>query len=347
MRTLINFFLLLFFLSNSVQSQRIKKTDTKLQNKVLAPSISINDNLSAQELIEDILINSTCANVSNFSVSGGNFGTSEKSYGAFEANGTSFPFQNGIIITNGKANSAANPRTVLADDGGNTWLGDSDLDQTLNIASKNATVLEFDFVPLGNKISFEYIFASEEYQQNSTYPCTYSDGFAFLLKEIGTTNYENLALIPNSNIPVKVTTVHPNIPGAGGCSAQNEQYFDAFNATNYPTVYDGQTVILRAEADVVPNQQYHIKLVIGDENDTSYDSAIFLAGGSFNLGKTIGGDRTVTNGNPICNATSIDATDSNATAYQWFFNGIPIAGETNAKLEFNPPYNNATQETTM
>jgi hypothetical protein len=44
------------------------------------------------------------------------------------------------------------------------WLGDSDLDEVLGITSINATVLEFDFMPLTNFISFNYIFASNEYQ---------------------------------------------------------------------------------------------------------------------------------------------------------------------------------------
>lgn len=341
----LNFFLYIisipFFYLTYAQERIVPKNNHTYQNQL--NSINIDETLTPEELIKDVLINSSCANVSNFSVSGGNFTTGEKSYGAFYANGTNFPFQEGIILTNGKASNASNPRTNNASSGDNSWLGDADLDQTLNISSKNATVIEFDFVPLGNSISFEYIFASEEYAPNTTYPCTYSDGFAFLLKEVNAPSYQNLALIPNTNIPVKVTTVHPNIPGNGGCGPANEQYFDAFNPNDYPTVYDGQTVILRAEAAVVPNTTYHIKLVIGDENDTQFDSAIFIAGGSFNIGKNLGPDRVVSNGNPICSNDSLNAFDVNATAYQWFFNNNPIIGETNPQLTFNPPFDNATQ----
>ena len=45
-----------------------------------------------QQLVENILVNSGCVSVSKFSVSGGNFGTGELSYGYFNANGSSFPF---------------------------------------------------------------------------------------------------------------------------------------------------------------------------------------------------------------------------------------------------------------
>ena len=60
------------------------------------------------------------------------------------------------------------------------WNGDQDLEQTLGISNTiNATILEFDFISVGNKFSFDYIFSSEEYQGNA--PCRYSDGFGFLL----------------------------------------------------------------------------------------------------------------------------------------------------------------------
>jgi hypothetical protein len=54
--------------------------------------------------------------------------------------------------------------------------GDLDLEEVLGISNTfNATVLEFDFIPLTNFISFN--FASNEYQ--SYFPCEYSDGLPF------------------------------------------------------------------------------------------------------------------------------------------------------------------------
>jgi hypothetical protein len=45
-----------------------------------------------------------------------------------------------------------------------SWKGDLDLEEVLGISNTfNATVLEFDFIPLTNFISFNYIF-SNEYQ---------------------------------------------------------------------------------------------------------------------------------------------------------------------------------------
>lgn len=316
-------------------------------NSVFSQYITVNESFTAQELVEDVLINSTCASISNVNVSGGDFTDGSKSWGFFNGNGSSFPFQNGIILATGKISNAPGPNTYLSDDGGNMgWDGDQDLNQALNLNNTfNATVLEFDFVPLGNKISFDFIFSSEQYLSNpSSNQCNFTDGFAFLLKEAGTTQpYQNLAVIPGTNIPVRVNTVR----GMGTiCPPANEQFFDAFNDDEHPTNYNGQTKVLVAAAYVTPGVTYHIKLVIADEGNHRYDSAIFLGGGSFNFGVNIGEDRLIANGNPVCSNETVilDATSNGATAYQWFFNDTPLIGETNATLTLSPPFDSINQE---
>ena len=297
-----------------------------------AQNISVDESYNPQDLVEDILINSTCANVFNVSVSGGNFATGEKSYGYFDATGTTFPFENGIILSTGKINNAPGPNSYLSDDGGGMgWNGDSDLNDALGLSNTfNATVLEFDFIPLGNRISFDYIFSSEQYLTSpSSNQCNFTDGFAFLLKEASATTYDNLAVIPGTNIPVKVNTVRG--PGTI-CPPANAAYFDAFNGTTHPTNFNGQTTVLTAQADVVPGQTYHIKLVIADEGNYRYDSAIFLKGGSFNFGIDLGVDRLIATGNPLCpgETLTVDATQVGATGYQWFQNGNLISGAINS-----------------
>lgn len=297
-----------------------------------AQNISVDEGYTPQDLVEDILINSTCANVFNVSVSGGNFATGEKSFGYFDGTGTTFPFQNGIILSTGKINNAPGPNGYLSDDGGGMgWNGDPDLNDALGLSNTfNATVLEFDFIPLGNRISFDYIFSSEQYLSSpSSNQCNYTDGFAFLLKRNGETRYQNLAVVPGTNIPVKVNTVR----GSGTiCPPANQAYFDAFNGTNHPTNFNGQTKVLKAESDVIPGETYHIKLVIADEGNYRFDSAIFLGGGSFNFGIDIGDDRLIATGNPLCpgETLTVDATQVGATGYQWFQNNVAIPGAMNA-----------------
>lgn len=307
---------------------------------VSAQYITTDESRTPLQLIENVLINSGCASVTNVSVLGGNFNTGESSYGYFNSNGSGFPFEEGIILSTGKIINGRGPNDFISDDGSDaSWVGDQDLNQALNLNNSfNATILEFDFIPIGTQISFDYIFSSEQYLTNPTpNQCNFTDGFAFLLREATSTTYENLAVIPNTTIPVKVNTVRG--PGTI-CTAENANYFDSFNGNEHPTNFNGQTKVLTAKATVTPGLTYHIKLVIADEGNYRYDSAIFLKGSSFNLGVDLGTDRTIVNQNPVCfdESLTLNATAVGAQSYQWNFNGNPIAGETANTLAFNPPY---------
>jgi len=296
-----------------------------------AQYITVDESFTPQQLIEEKLINSPCANVFNVSVSGGNFASGEKSYGYFDASGTGFPFTNGIVLTTGKTINTIGPNASLSDDGGNMgWDGDSDLNQALGLTNTfNATVLEFDFIPQGDHISFDYIFSSEQYLLNpSANQCNFTDGFAFLLKRNGDPNYQNLAVVPNTTIPVKVNTVRG--PGTI-CPPANAAYFDAFNDINHPTNFNGQTKVLTAQSDVIPGDTYHIKLVIADEGNYRYDSALFLGGESFNFGVDLGEDRLISTGTALCTSQTLplNATQTSAIGYQWFENNVALVSETN------------------
>ena len=307
-----------------------------LFNVGVSQNITVNQTYTAQQLIENILVNSGCITVSNFSASGGNFGTSEFSYGYFNANGSIFPFQEGIVLSTGKLNSAVGPNTNFSDSGiGMGWNGDPDLNTALSLSNTfNATVLEFDFIPNANTISFDYIFASEQYLLNpASNQCNYTDGFAFLLKEASATNYQNLALVPGTSIPVKVNTVR----GSGTiCPAANETYFDGFNTGTYPTAFDGQTKVLTAQATVIPGTLYHIKLVIADEGNARFDSGIFLRAGSFVSEKDLGPNRLIATGNSLCTneILTLNATQTGATNYKWFKNGNQV-GTNSATYDIN------------
>ena len=285
-----------------------------------------------QQLIEDILIDSDCIdNVVVTNVIGGDFGNTDQSYGYFDATGSSFPFERGIVLSTGRLNNVGGPNTSLSDDDATNWVGDTDLENALNETNTlNATILEFDFTAIADEISFRYIFASEEYQEGNSSTCQYSDLFGFLIRPENVQEYTNIALVPNTQTPVKVTTVHSGIPGA--CPPINETYFGSWNGSNAPINFNGQTAILTATAQVVPNETYHVKLVIADEQNYRYDSAVFLEAGSFQLSTNLGPDRLLSTNNPLCgNETlDLDAFNPNANTYKWFKDGIELITETNA-----------------
>ncbi|MFD1614338.1 T9SS type B sorting domain-containing protein [Gelatiniphilus marinus] len=288
-----------------------------------------------QQLIEDILINSNCiTNVTVTNVVGGNFGGTDQSYGYFDATGTTFPFQSGIVLTTGRLSNVEGPNTTLSDDDAVNWFGDNDLENILNESNThNATIIEFEFTAVANLISFRYLFASEEYQQGNPNTCQFSDVFGFLIRETSNQNYTNIALVPDTQTPVKVTTVHPNIPN--GCAAQNESYFGSWNTASAPINFNGQTAVLTATASVVPGATYHVKLVIADEQNFRYDSAVFLEAGSFQLRTDLGPNRLLATNSALCeNETlQLNASQTGATSYRWFFNDVEQLGSNNSTFD--------------
>tara|TARA_R110002012_G_scaffold64308_3_gene169054 strand:- start:4516 stop:9360 length:4845 start_codon:yes stop_codon:yes gene_type:complete len=289
-----------------------------------AQQISINDTFSAQELIEDHLIDG-CVEISNVqSVVNGRV-NSINSFGYFERSNSSFPFENGILLSTGSAISAGN--TLNANplsEGEVDWTTDTDLEDALGITNTlNATSIEFDFISVSNQVQFNYILASEEYYAN--YPCEYSDGFAFLIKEAGTSDpYVNVALIPGTNVAVNTSNIHEEV--VGFCPADNEQYFDGYNLGD--TNFNGRTTVLTATANILPNIQYHIKLVIADQEDENFDSVVFLEANSFTSSIDLGPDVTT-----CAEYITLDGNTQNPLAtYTWLENGSPISGETSSTL---------------
>ena len=314
---------------------------------VSAQNITVDDTFTAQRLVENVLVNSNCATVSNSVATGDNIvPVGQNSYGYFTNAGGSFPFADGVILSTSYAKKAIGPfstirSNIIGNDGDSNWSGDFDLNQALGIYSWTATVLEFDFIPLTNFLSFDYIFASMEYADNGS--CRYTDGFAFLIKEnISGSVYKNLALIPGTQTPVSSTNIRPTIPTVGnnsGCPAVNPQYFNGFNGNASPINYAGQTVVMKAQTNVKAGTSYHIKLVIANDGNTPqnnneyYDSAVFLNAGSFAPKLDLGADRLAAS-NPICfgERLIIDTQLSPTYDFKWYKDGTIISGETKPTL---------------
>lgn len=299
---------------------------------------------SISQLVKDVLISggSACstANVSNVTVSPNlSTGDNTRTWGFFNKGTTNFPFARGIVLTTGHARKAGNTfqGTQLSD--GVITQGDADLAAALginNVNLKDATYIEFDFVPSSPEVTFNYLFASEEYEGN--YPCNIGDGFALLLKRVGDPTYTNLAVLPNGT-PVSVTNIHPATQAGGQplspCGAANPTYFAGYNTTAIETNFSGRTVPLTAQATVIPGQTYHFKMVLADYQDSAFDSGVFLEAGSFDIGVQIldpTGVQLPASVNVCDNQPQTFTASSQATnaTYQWFLNNNAIPGATNA-----------------
>ena len=224
--------------------------------------------------------------------------------GKFNANGfEELGMESGVIITTGDIKVAEGPNNQ------NGVAIPSSPKYTCPILNEymqpyNATdcgVLEFDFVCLSNHVSFNYTFGSEEYQ---SFTCSqYNDVFAFFLTgmdpETGDETTRNIASIPGTvseeypdGLAVGVNTVNSGTSSGNsddGCISLDysmyfvNNYFDiSTNTSPYPGIqYEGFTNKLKAEADIVPCEVYHMYITVCNCSDENYDSGVLIEGNSF------------------------------------------------------------------
>ena len=224
------------------------------------------------------------------------------SAGFFDGSNSNIGIESGLVMSPGSVPSIV-PGSVGAGNGG---LGfEADLTTQFGLVGggnpnlNNVLVLEFDFIPNSALLSFEYVFASNEYP---SFTCSnYNDIFGFFISGPGINgpflnNAENIALIPDpnnpgsyTNTPVTINTLNSGVSSTGNTGPcddidPNWQDYSVFYTDNSDlgTVnFPGFTVPLTAQLEVVPCESYHFKLAIADVFDGSLNSAVFIEEGSF------------------------------------------------------------------
>jgi len=277
---------------------------------------------------------------------------------------TNLGIQSGIVLTSGTAQTngatqgangpAMGPSTA------NNAAGDADLTTLIGGGTFDACILEFDFVPLGDTVKFDYVFGSTEYPG---FTCSnFNDVFGFFISGPGITgpfsnSSTNIALVPGSTTcPVGVSTIYcPNLPGC--CNTANNNCFNLtpgctmFNAVNNTCAYfvcnaggasvnyQGFTVPLQAVAVVQPCSTYHLKLAIADKGDEILDSGVFLREGSLTSNSiSIFSQSVLNNPNPYivegCASGFVKVKRPVATPFPYTVN-YQLGGSANFPADYN------------
>jgi gliding motility-associated-like protein len=167
--------------------------------------------------------------------------------------------------------------------------GDNILDSI--IAPSNtlaAAILEFDFIPNGDTVKFNYVFASDEYPAQICTPD--NDVFAFHISGAGISGMKNIALVPGTNLPVGNNSINDttNNPSASLintslCQSLSYPQYYVDHANDSTLVFNGTTTVLTAKSATVPCETYHLRFAIANGgNDVDEIPAVFLEANSFN-----------------------------------------------------------------
>lgn len=197
------------------------------------------------------------------------------------------PSDTGLILSTGNASNTTtqgsnNPNTssnMTTDFGG---VGDAGLDQynTPLQGLNDAAGLEFSFeAPNGlEQVTLVLSFASEEF------PEYVNAGFSDLAGV-----FVNGVLCPINGTTNGVIDVDNGAANAG--YIENHHNNDVLN-----TQFDGVVTGLTVTIPLVPGELTTVRIVIADEGDGQYDSALFLAEGAIQFGEHIAGNDTIDGG---------------------------------------------------
>jgi gliding motility-associated-like protein len=191
-------------------------------------------------------------------------------FGEFDYTGTVLGFDAGVILTTGRISNAVGPNNAANRTFEQGTTGNALLNTVTGRTTFDACKLEFDVIPGGDTLRFNFAFASEEY--NEWVGSQYNDVFGFFISgpgivgDPGIGNDKNIALIPNTQQAVTINNVNNG--------SNQAYYFD--NAGGQQVQYDGITRQLQAVAAVEPCQTYRLKLIVADASDRKFDSGVFI-----------------------------------------------------------------------
>ncbi len=251
----------------------------------LRAQLAVDNTITVQQLVENVLLGGGVT-VSNITFNGQPASQTNIQIGSFSGTGSNVGLPQGVTLSSGDIAVALGPNASSGNTlpgGGIGGSGDDDLDQASNSSTFDRAVLEFDFVPAGDSLTFNYVFGSEEYLEFVN--AGYNDVFGFFLSGPGisgpySNNAINIALVPGTGQPVSIDNVN-DISNPAFYVDNGDGFTAPFDGDDQYIQFDGFTVPLIARALVQCGQPYHIKIAIADAGDPILDSSVFLEGGSF------------------------------------------------------------------
>ena len=232
----------------------------------IAQELPIDDKASATEMAEEIF-------GEGVTVVDASYYGDRRSSGTYSdgdsVSGDVTPGDTGVILSTGRASNFSNDggssNTNTSSNTSTNTRGvnnNADFNAAAGTRTYDASYLDVDFIPDGDTMTLQFVFASEEYPEyvNSLYQ-----------DFIGV--WVNGELV---EFEVGDGDIDPiNINGGN-----NESLFISNTGDQYNTEMDGFTATLTLKMDVNVGEVNSLRIGIADVSDSNYDSSLLIAGGS-------------------------------------------------------------------
>jgi hypothetical protein len=217
-------------------------------------------------------------------------------------NGNAFGVGNG----NGQGHLANKKSDTSTDTNGVD--NDAQLNAAAGTSTYDAAILDVDFIPIGDFLTMQFVFSSEEYPE-------LQDSF-----------YQDFVGVWINGTSVDLAVGDGDVDSGNINSTTNENLFVDNANSDYNTEMDGFTVTLTLTIPVVSGQLNSIRIAIADVSGTGYDSNLLIAGDS---GQTliVAQDDTASvypNGSQNLDVLANDTNGGGGTLTITHLNGQPV-----------------------
>jgi Calx-beta domain/Domain of unknown function (DUF4114) len=223
-------------------------------------AFKIASNLSNQSILNKLLGDTTGLSNINLTVTG-----DKEAYGTFD--NAPFDIGAGIVLSTGKVTALVGANK---DSDTTTSFNTSDLD-----GGFDPILLKIDFNTdsSANQVFFQYVFGSEEFVEFSGTP--FNDLFTLTLNGV------NLAKLSDG----KTASIN-NLTPSEDAKTWSPDYINNpsdIGPLSSQVILDGYTKTLTFAGNLIPNAKNTLEIKIKDVSDSTYDSAVFLKGGSLGV----------------------------------------------------------------
>ncbi len=315
------------------------------------PSLTITPDNDPSNLLNTLLGDTTGLSNIQMTLDG-----DTRAFGTFLNSGTftddPFKLTSGIVLSTGRVIDLSG---VNAEDGAISVLQNDLSTDFGSVGTEGDSItiqIDFDVDSTKDNLYFQYVFGSEEFLE---YAGEFNDSFSLFL------NGENIAFLPPSE----------KFPGGGADVTINNLASSPFGGFDYPfyvdnsaltgpynqqTRLDGYTTPLTAKGNLIKNGRNTLIINVGDSQDGSLDSAVFLKGGTFGTVRPPDIPGFSTNALPVAanatldvvpnvaiNLTGLSATDADGAIVSYTIATLP--GADQGKLFLTDPAEGGTATT--